>query len=156
MADPSGLTLREITGLGVTALHGRPDPLPGLPQGPGSATLPQGVAIWTAPGQWLLLHAPEAPPQVAEAHRTGLTGARRILEVGGPRVREALATLLPIDLHPAAFGEDAAAATIAAHIPVLVWRNGEAFRIACYRSYGESLRAALATAGRGRGLEGAV
>ena len=154
MADPSGVTLREITGLAVTALHGRPDPLLGLPQGPGSAALPHGTAIWTAPGQWLLLHAPDAPPPVAEAHRTSLTGARRILEVAGPSAREALATLLPIDLHPSAFGENAAAATIAAHIPVLVWRDGEAFRIACDRSYGESLREALVVAGRGRGLEG--
>jgi heterotetrameric sarcosine oxidase gamma subunit len=150
VAESPGVTLREITGLGVTALHGRPDPLPGLPQGPGSASLPQGTAIWTAPGQWLLLHAPGARLPVAEGHRTDLTGARRILEIAGPRAREALATLLPIDLHPAAFGDQAAAATIAAHIPVLVWRDGEAFRIACYRSYGESLREALLVAGRGR------
>jgi sarcosine oxidase subunit gamma len=150
VAESPGVTLREITGLGVTALHGRPDPLPGLPQGPGSASLPQGTAIWTAPGQWLLLHAPDATPPVDDSHRTDLTGARRILELGGPRAREALATLLPIDLHPAAFGDQAAAATIAAHIPVLVWRDGEAFRIACYRSYGESLREALLVAGRGR------
>ena len=47
---------------------------------------------------------------------------------------------------------NAAAATIAAHIPVLVWRDGEAFRIACYRSYGESLREALVVAGRGRAM----
>lgn len=148
LASP-GVTLREVRGLGLTALHGPPDLLPGLPSAPGCAELPQGTAVWTGPGQWLLLGA---APALGAAHRTDLTGARCILELAGPRAREALATLLPIDLHPRAFPDGAAAATQAAHVPVLVWRQGEAFRIACYRSYGLALAEALIAAGRGRDL----
>ncbi|NGM20292.1 hypothetical protein G3576_09725 [Roseomonas stagni] len=147
MAD---LTLTEITGLACTALHGPPDLLPGLPDRPAAVTLPLGTAIWTAPRQWLLLHDPASPPAVPASHRTSLTGARRILELAGPRAREALATILPIDLHPRAFPDGAAAATIGAYIPLLVWRQGEAFRLACYRSYGDSLVETLHTAMRGR------
>jgi len=150
-ANP-GVTLRELRGLALTALHGPATMLPGLPERLGCARVAGGTAIWTAPSQWLLLHAPDAPPDVPAEHRTELTGARCILEVTGSRVREALATMLPIDLHPRAFGPDAAAATLAAHIPVLLWRNGEAFRIACYRSYGRALAEALIAASRGRGL----
>ena len=151
-AGTPGVTLREIRGLAVTALHGPADLLPGLPQAPGRASLPEGTAIWTSPGQWILLHAPGAAPPVAPRHRTDLTGARCILELAGPRARETLQTLLPIDLHPRAFGETAAAGTVAAHIGVLVWREGDAFRVACFRSFGLALAEAIVAAGRGRDL----
>lgn len=151
-ADPPGVTLRELRGLGVTALHGPSDLLSGLPQFPGCREMPAGTAIWTGPGQWILLHDPMVPPPVDAQRRTDLAGARCILEVAGPRARETLATLLPIDLHPRAFAEGAATATIAAHVPVLIWRAAGAFRIACHRSYGQALAEALIAAGRGRGL----
>ncbi len=151
-AGEQGVTVQELRRLAVTMLHGPAMLLPGLPQRPGAARLAAGTALWMAPGQWLLLHAPDAPPPVPAAQRTALGGSRCILEVAGPRAGEALATLLPIDLHPRVFGEDAAAATVAAHVPVLLWREGAAFRLACYRSYGMALAEALVAAGRGRGL----
>jgi sarcosine oxidase subunit gamma len=146
------LTLREVTGLDLTALHGPPDLLPGLPQRPAWVALDGATIIWNAPCQWLALHPPGAAPQVAEAHRTPLHGARSVLELAGPRAAELLATLLPIDLHPRAFPPRAAAATLGAHVPLLVWRLEHGFRLACYRSYGQSLLQALVAAGRGRGL----
>ena len=118
--DNPGVTPRELRGLALTALHGAATMLPGLPQRLGYARVACGTAIWLAPGQWLVLHAPDATPDVSVEHRTDLTGARCILEVAGPRVREVLATMLPLDLHPRAFRPDAAAATLAAHIPVLL------------------------------------
>ncbi|MGG5886987.1 sarcosine oxidase subunit gamma [Falsiroseomonas sp. HC035] len=150
MAD--ALTLREVHGLDLTALHGPPDLLPGLPQRPGWVAQDGSTILWTAPRQWLVLHAPGAAPAVPEAHRTPLHGARCILELTGPRAAELLATLLPIDLHPRAFPPGAAAATLGAHVPLLVWRVEAGFRLACYRSYGQSLQQALVAAGRGRGL----
>jgi sarcosine oxidase subunit gamma len=146
------VTLREVNHLDLTALHGSPELLPGLPQRPGWVELDGATILWTAPRQWLALHAPGAPPQVPEAHRTTLTGARRILELAGPRAAETLATLLPIDLHPRAFPPGAAAATLGAHVPLLVWRAAAGFRLACYRSFGQSLWEALVAAGHGRGL----
>lgn len=141
--------LREIPAPGLTALHGRPDPLPGLPQGPGWVRLGQATVLWTGPGQWLCFHPPEQDLPVAAAQRTPMPGARRVFEVSGPDARDRLARILPIDLHPRAFPHGAAAATLGAHLPLLVWRDGEAFRLACFRSYGESLRAALVAAQRG-------
>jgi sarcosine oxidase subunit gamma len=146
------LTLREVHGLDLTALHGPPDLLPDLPQGPGWVALDGATILWTAPRQWLVLHAPGAAPAVPEAHRTPLHGSRSVLELAGPRAAELLATLLPVDLHPRAFPPGAAAATLGAHVPLLVWRLEDGFRLACYRSYGQSLMQALVAAGRGRGL----
>lgn len=146
------LDLRPFTAIGATALHGPADMLPGLPQRPGWALVAGATAIWTAPGSWLCLHVPGAPPPVAAAQRTPLDGSRAVFELSGALAREALATLLPLDLHPRAFPDGAAAATLAAQIPLLLWRDGAAFRLACARSYGASLHAALRAAGRSRGL----
>ncbi|MDO9499890.1 sarcosine oxidase subunit gamma family protein [Falsiroseomonas sp.] len=146
------LELRGFTAIGATALHGPATMLPGLPQRPGWVAVAGATAIWAAPGTWLCLHAPGAVLPVADAHRTEVDGSRAVLELTGRSVREALATILALDLHPRAFPHGAAAATLAAQVPLLIWRDGEAFRLACARSYGESLRAALRAAGRGRGL----
>ncbi|NKC30529.1 aminomethyltransferase family protein [Falsiroseomonas selenitidurans] len=143
------VTLRELTGCTLTALHGPQGLLAGLPQRPGWAALPGGTAIWTAPGQWLWMGV---PPPVPPAHATPLNGARCLLELDGPLATELLATLLPIDLHRRAFPHGAAAATQGAHVPLLVWRAANAFRLACYRSYGLALAGALVAAGRGRAL----
>jgi heterotetrameric sarcosine oxidase gamma subunit len=141
--------LREVRGLGQVALHGPNDLLPGLPNGPGWAALPGGTAIWTAPGVWLWLG--EEPP-VPPSHRTELHGARCILELTGDGAADLLATLLPIDLHPRAFPDGAAAATLAAHVPVLLWRVAGGFRLACASSYAQSFTQSLVEAGRSRGL----
>ncbi len=146
------LELRGFTAIGATALHGPADILPGLPQRPGWVEVAGATVIWTAPGTWLCLHAPGAVLPVAEAQRTPVDGSRAVLELAGPLAREALATILALDLHPRAFPHGAAAATLGAQIPLLLWRHGAAFRLACARSYAASLRAALLAAGRGRGL----
>lgn len=147
-----GVILQDRLRFGLTALHGPANLLPGLPDRPAAVALPQGTAIWTAPGQWLLVHARDAAPDVAPAHRTPLTGARRIISIAGPRAREALATFLPIDLHDSAFPDGAAASTIGAYIPLLIWRQADAFTLACYRSFGDSLMETLVTASRSRGV----
>ena len=69
-----------------------------------------------------------------------LTDSRVVLEVGGPRIRDALAKLLPIDLHPAAFRPGDVAVTVASHIGVTVWQIDDAprYRLAVARSYAAS------------------
>lgn len=147
-----GVLLMNRRRLGLTALHGPADMLPGLPERPAAVALPQGTAIWTAPRQWLLVHARDSSPEVPAAHATRLNGARRIINVSGPRAREALATFVPIDLHDSVFPDGAAASTIGAYIPLLIWREGDGFNLACYRSFGDSLMETLVTASRSRGL----
>ncbi|MBI1200646.1 MAG: sarcosine oxidase subunit gamma [Phenylobacterium sp.] len=72
-----------------------------------------------------------------------------LLGVRGANAATVLQRLLPIDLHPDAFPVGAAAATLAAHIPLLLWRSGEAeFEVAVFRSYAGSFIHALDGAAR--------
>lgn len=45
-----------------------------------------------------------------------------VLRLSGPKLYDTLAKLLPIDLHPGEFSPGRAASTLAAHMPVTVWR----------------------------------
>ncbi len=76
-------------------------------------------------------------------------GSYLILRLTGPRVREALAKLVPLDLHPRAFAPGGAASTIASHVPLTLWRlddeSGSAvFELAVPRSYSGSFGHAIA------------
>jgi len=72
-----------------------------------------------------------------------------ILRLTGPRVRETFAKLIPIDFHPRAFAIGDAAATVAAHIGVTVWRCADdaggypTFELVCLRSFSADLVEAL-------------
>lgn len=80
-----------------------------------------------------------------------LTDSRVVFELGGPRIRDALAKMLPIDLHPSVFSPGDVAVTIASHIGVTLWRTSDArtaeaqtagapqYRLAVARSYAASL-----------------
>jgi heterotetrameric sarcosine oxidase gamma subunit len=65
------------------------------------------------------------------------------LRICGPGTREALAKLIPIDLHPSAFPPDATALTLAGHISVQIWNTPNGFELSCFRSYTETLYEAL-------------
>jgi len=75
-----------------------------------------------------------------------------VLRLSGPKVREALCKLVPIDLHPRAFAVNDVAVTVASHIGVTLWRlqdeqNGDAvFEMAVYRSLAGSFWTALSSA----------
>jgi sarcosine oxidase subunit gamma len=137
-------------------------------------TRPERVArgavalVWAGPGQWLALSrgatgvarfafAPELSAMLGDAASvTDLTGARAVLRLSGPRVRDALAKLVPIDLDDAAFPPGAAALTVGGHIGLHLWRlEGEvpAFDLACHRSYGGSLAEAVLHAAAEFGCE---
>jgi sarcosine oxidase subunit gamma len=62
-------------------------------------------------------------------------------------VRDALAKLVPIDLHPKNFTPDSTALTLAAHISVQIWQTADgAYNLACFRSFAEDLYHALTAA----------
>lgn len=75
-----------------------------------------------------------------------------VLRLSGPKVREALCKLVPIDLHPRAFTVNDVAVTVASHIGVTLWRlqdgsNGDAvFEVAVYRSLAGSFWTVLSDA----------
>jgi sarcosine oxidase subunit gamma len=63
-----------------------------------------------------------------------------VLRLSGSKVRETLAKLIPVDLHPRAFLPGDVASTVASHIGVTLWRLDDAldgspvFEIAMFRS----------------------
>ena len=78
-----------------------------------------------------------------------------VLRLTGPRVRETLAKLIPIDLHARVFAVGQVAETIAAHIGVLIWRLEDAadgspvFELAVPRSLSVSFCHALSQSNGG-------
>jgi methylglutamate dehydrogenase subunit D len=81
-----------------------------------------------------------------------------LLRVTGPRLRETLAKLVPLDLHPRAFEPGDVASTTASHIGATLWRLEDAadsspvFEIAVFRSFAASFWHALATSAAEFGL----
>ncbi len=110
--------------------------------------------LWTGPEKFLAVADNEVPDfditlaQTANglAAITDQSDGRTILQITGPAARDALAKLLPIDLHPSSFPIDATAATLAGHIPIQIWRSLEGFELSCFRSYAETLYKALVEA----------
>ncbi len=114
----------------------------------GKTVLIGGVRFaWAGPGSWLAV-SPDADlaDQITAAARglaavTDQSDGKLVFLVDGGR---ALQKLVPVDLEDMA--EDATALTLAGHIPVQIWREGQAVALACFRSYGASLHHALVEA----------
>ena len=132
--------------------------LPAVPRhvtaGAGSGAGSHGLAaLWSGPGRWLLLAEAEASGKLRAAIAAAVgdiativdqSDARLQIGLTGPRVRDALAKLVTIDLHPDVFPVGTAAMTGIAHIPVHLWRLADAdgsprFEFAGPRSYATSL-----------------
>jgi len=157
------VALAPQRGLASIALYGgdlKPllDALGGTLPLPGRQLRADGVLyLWSGPASWLAL-ADDDAADFSEKLATRLAGVaavtdqsdgRAILRVHGPSSRDALAKLLPIDLHPKMFSIDATALTLAGHVNVQIWRSGEdAFELACFRSFAEDLFEALCEASR--------
>lgn len=83
-----------------------------------------------------------------------------LIGLDGPKVREALGKLVPIDLHARDFRVSDAASTVAAHIGVTLWRRADrpdgaaAFDLVLFRSMARSFWHALAEAGAEFGFAG--
>jgi heterotetrameric sarcosine oxidase gamma subunit len=112
----------------------------GLPK----AGLRDGNTLWNGPNSWLVLDEDAR----TLAARTGGAVVEQsdglfVFAVSGPFAREILKRLVPIDLYETAFAPDAVAITHAAHIGVRIWREGDAFILACFRSFAPSLHHAL-------------
>ncbi len=111
--------------------------------------------LWSGPARWLAL-APTDDPNFAPtlaaktqnlAAVTDQSDGRVILTIHGPRTRDALAKLVPIDLHPSTFTPGNTALTLAGHIAIQIWQTPDgAYNLACFRSFAEDLYHALTAA----------
>jgi sarcosine oxidase subunit gamma len=108
--------------------------------------------IWSGPDQFLVLskggkHAMDPLSQAfsQSASLSDQSHARALIIVSGAKARAMLAKLLSIDLHPAVFPIDAAAATSIDHTSVNLWRgndrpDGQAvFNLLVFATFAESL-----------------
>jgi heterotetrameric sarcosine oxidase gamma subunit len=127
-----------------------------LPRGPRRSASGDVAFIGTAPGAWLATHEQvgNAFVQTLADATAGLASVSdqsdgyAVLRLSGPRVRDALCKLVPIDLHPNAFAVGAVAATVASYIGTTIWRlddlaGSSVFEIAVYRSMADSFWSAL-------------
>jgi heterotetrameric sarcosine oxidase gamma subunit len=123
--------------------------------GPGRQAYHNAVLyLWAGPENWLAVADSDDPDfdiklaQICNglAAVTDQSDGRVIIRISGPASREALAKLIPIDLHPSAFPPDATALTLAGHISVQIWNSTDGFELACFRSYAETLYEALVEA----------
>jgi sarcosine oxidase subunit gamma len=114
------------------------------------------TVLGVGPGHWWIV-AETAQPSVDDLQKMSegvasvfdITDSRVVLEIGGPRIRETLAKMLPIDLHPSAFKTGDVAVTGASHLSVTLWQADDAprYRLATPRSsFGSFWRAFVAAA----------
>jgi sarcosine oxidase subunit gamma len=113
---------------------------------PGRVSAAAGITwAWSGPDCWLAVS--ETPVSLAAAVPfaaiTEQSDGRAIFLVSGPLARRILQKLVPIDLHDTAFLPDHTALTLAGHIPVQIWREGDIFCLACFRSFAPALHHAL-------------
>jgi len=90
--------------------------------------------IWSGPDQWLAYRHPAPAAGMEAALAVSFAGlasivdqshGRTLLRVTGPRVRDALAKGIAIDLHPREFKTGYAAVTAVAHIGVHFWQTDD-------------------------------
>jgi heterotetrameric sarcosine oxidase gamma subunit len=124
-----------------------------LPDVPRRAVAGDTAAAGTGPGTWLVTreHAANALSEELRAvvgdsaSVTDQSDAYAVIRLSGPGLRDILAKLVPIDLHPRAFAVGDVAATVLAHMGALLWRleddaNGAAvIELAVFRSFAASL-----------------
>ena len=117
-----------------------PDRL-GLSRG-GDATV-----CWMSPDELLLMHPIGEREGVVEwlsgalgeVHRlvADVSDMRALFRVSGPRARDTLSKLVPLDVSPATFGEDAFRRTRLAQVAAALWMEDEAFGVMVMRSHAE-------------------
>jgi methylglutamate dehydrogenase subunit D len=124
----------------------------------------------TGPGAWLAM-AERGGNELASRLMGDLDGLASVsdqsdgyvvIRLTGARVRDALAKLIPIDVHPRAFEIGDVASTVASHIGVTLWRLADepdaapVFEIIMFRSLARSFWHALAEAAAEYGFVGRV
>jgi methylglutamate dehydrogenase subunit D len=166
VSDTSGVSVRRRDGLGMVSVGTRRGGAAALAQAlrehaglavpePGCWVGDDALALlWCAPGQFLAVGDVVAVQRVAEALRgvallVDLTEGRVVVRVAGPGVREVLARVVPLDLHPRIMRPGCAAATVAAHIGVQIWQldDSPSYDLAGSVSFSGSLLRALELAG---------
>lgn len=113
-----------------------------LPDGPRRVEAAGRSALGLAPDRWLIVgEGPGEALREAVAGAAGSLGlatdqtdARTVFRIAGQGLRPMMEKLVPIDLHPRAFAEDAAASTDLHGLSAILWRESGALLLAVPRS----------------------
>mgnify|MGYP003576530867 CR=1 FL=1 len=137
-----------------------------LPQGPYRATAGDFALAGIGPDAWLATFE-RGGNEFAASLRQAIGGLASVsdqsdgytvLRLAGPKVRDTLGKLVPIDVHPRVFEVGAVAVTVAAHVGATLWRledhtdGSPVFEIAVFRSMTASFWHALSESARSFGL----
>ena len=166
MADP--VVIEQRSGFALATVMARKGADPSaigaalgvkLRDGPTCSTGAGLVLLGTGHGSWLA-YSEIAPADWAAGLRERLgalasvsdqSGGYAIFRLSGPGARTLLQRGASIDFHPAAFAADAVAATVIAHIGVVIQHIGDAptYEILLFRSFAGSFRHWLDTTIKG-------
>ena len=130
-----------------------------------SATAGDTAILWLGPDEWMIVTAPEEVEHRLAAARSVLSQVHHqlvdvsdyytLIELSGPRAREALMKLTTLDLHPRAFKVGMVAGSVFAHANALLWQladdaaeAGPVFRLIVRWSMADYLWCLLSEAGR--------
>ena len=110
------------------------------------------VLVWSGPGQFFAITPAARAGKVGELQKafaknaslSDQSASRTLIRMSGPRVRDCLAKMVSVDLHPDVFKTGDAAATQMAHMAANIWRDSNgAFNILVAASFAESLWRAI-------------
>jgi methylglutamate dehydrogenase subunit D len=172
----AGVTLKEVTQFAlaeITPFRGQKNVLAERMAQSFGLTLPaankttqgQGLRLVSiGPGKYLVLAEADAARGLVSTLETQLGGvaavvdqsdARAIIEVSGPRARDALAKGIMIDLDPSAFHTGDAATTFAVQLWLTLWQEtGEpSYRLSVFRAFGADLLHWLIASGQEFGCD---
>lgn len=174
----AGILLRELTGFDlalVASRRGMSDDLAStfadafgtsLPAAGRTAQADAATVIWSGPDQYLVVASRQDTPLAGQlSQRLGApasvsdqSDARCMVAISGPRVRDALAKLVSVDLDEVAFPAGAVAATVLEHTNVTIWRaadgaDGPRYLVLCLTSFAGSVWHAICEAGAEYGVD---
>lgn len=137
-----------------------------LPQGPRLTSAGDLTFAGTGPGAWLAIResggnafASSLRDAIGDlASISDQSDGYAVLRLTGPKLRDTLAKIVPIDVHPRAFAPGDVASTVASHMGATLWRlqdaddGSQVFEVAVFRSLAVSFWHALSQAAAEFGL----
>jgi|GEM_PF-2870802 heterotetrameric sarcosine oxidase gamma subunit len=116
-----------------------------LPSTPCRVVHGGSVYLWNGPNAWLVIGGDTIAEKTAGiAAVTDQSDGLFLFALSGPHAVRILKKLVPIDVE--SFAPDEVAITLAAHMGVRLWREGDDFILACFRGFAGALHHALAEA----------
>ena len=136
-----------------------------LPQEPLTSSRSNDTAcLWLGPDEWMIVGDDNLAPDLAKAlaktqsQLADVSDYYTVIEVAGPRARDALMKLTTLDIHPRAFQVGQVAGSLFGHANAWLWLTGEtddegpAFRLIVRWSMADYLWCLLAECGREWGM----